>query len=117
MKALTTTFAKCHDAGACAKSYRKMAKAMGGIKNHGRNTKTTLVQVLDILGLDDALWVLDNATDDADFIRSCFSRGCGGCCGDCAVCCGFLAREKAARLSRRKSQQICYDGVIDYAII
>ncbi len=45
-----TTFALCHEAGACTSSYKKIAKHLGGVTKHGRNTKTPLTVVLDTLG-------------------------------------------------------------------
>ena len=62
---IQTTFRKLHDAGACKERYRFLAKALGGIKAYGRDTPITLLQILDINGLDDALWAL-RACDDAE---------------------------------------------------
>jgi hypothetical protein len=42
-----------------------LAKALGGIKAYGRDTPITLLQILNINGLDDALWAL-RACDDAE---------------------------------------------------
>ena len=61
----TTSFRLLHDAGACKERYRFLAKALGGIKAYGRDTPITLLQILDINGLDDALWAL-RACDDAE---------------------------------------------------
>lgn len=60
-----TTFRKLHEAGACTGRYRFLAKALGGVKQYGKNTPITLLQILDINGLDDALWAL-RACDDAE---------------------------------------------------
>ena len=60
-----TTFRKLHEAGACTERYRFLAKALGGIKTYGKDTPITLLQILDINGLDDALWAL-RACDDAE---------------------------------------------------
>lgn len=38
-----------------------MGTALGGITSHGRDKATPVTKVLDVLGLDDALWVLANA--------------------------------------------------------
>lgn len=62
---IQTTFRKLHDAGACKERYRFLAKALGGIKAYGRDTPITLLQILNINGLDDALWAL-RACDDAE---------------------------------------------------
>ncbi len=64
-----TTFAAAHAVGACVESYKKMAKALGGIENYGRDKPFTLTQVLNVLGLDDALWVLDECAMGADAHR------------------------------------------------
>ena len=56
---LTTTFHDCHEAGACANSYRKIARHLGGIKKHGRHTPTDLAIVVKVLGFRDAQWLLN----------------------------------------------------------
>ena len=53
-----TTFKELHDWNACKPSYKKLGKALGGIRNYGRNTPIKLSQILDICGLDDTFWVL-----------------------------------------------------------
>jgi len=35
-----------------------MAKALGGVKKYGDNTKTPLTKILEVCGLQDALWCL-----------------------------------------------------------
>lgn len=62
---IQTTFRELHKTGACKKRYKHLAKALGGIQKYGRNTSITLLQILDINGLDDALWAL-RACDDAE---------------------------------------------------
>ena len=64
-----TTFRKLHEAGACTERYRFLAKALGGIKTYGKDTPITLLQILDINGLDDALWALRACDDAANFSR------------------------------------------------
>jgi len=66
---IQTTFRKLHDAGACKERYRFLAKALGGIKAYGVNTPITLLQILDINGLDDALWALRACPDSDTFAR------------------------------------------------
>jgi len=66
---IQTTFRKLHDAGACKERYRFLAKALGGIKAYGVNTPITLLQILDINGLDDALWALRACPDADTFAR------------------------------------------------
>ena len=65
----TTSFRLLHDAGACKERYRFLAKALGGIKAYGVNTPITLLQILDINGLDDALWALRACPDADTFAR------------------------------------------------
>ena len=66
---IQTTFRKLHDAGACKERYRFLAKALGGIKAYGRDTPITLLQILNINGLDDALWALRACPDSEKFVR------------------------------------------------
>ena len=56
-----TTFKQLCDWGACRPSYRKLAKALGGIKTYGRTKPIPVTKILDICGLDDCFWVLDSA--------------------------------------------------------
>ena len=65
----TTSFRLLHDAGACKERYRFLAKALGGIKAYGRDTPITLLQILNINGLDDALWALRACPDSEKFVR------------------------------------------------
>lgn len=60
---LTITFHQAMEAGACRESVRRMAEHLGGIDEHGRETPIPLTLVLDVLGLDDALWAL-HAVDE-----------------------------------------------------
>jgi len=55
---MLTKFKELHDWNACKPSYKKLGKALGGIRNYGRNTPIKLSQILDICGLDDTFWVL-----------------------------------------------------------
>ncbi len=63
---LHTTFRKAKEAGACVPSYRKMAKALGGVNKYGENTPIPLDKVLEVCGLDDALWALRIITEQAE---------------------------------------------------
>jgi len=63
---LHTTFRKAWEAGACSSKYNKMAKALGGVKEYGRDTPVPLDKVLDICGLDAALWCLCCVIEPAD---------------------------------------------------
>ena len=55
---LTTTFTLLRAAGACRDRYRFLARALGGIKTYGRNTPIPLARILEVNGLNDALWAL-----------------------------------------------------------
>jgi len=55
---LHTTFALAREAGACQGSYRAVAKALGGIPRYGRDTPIPLSRILEVSGLEDALWCL-----------------------------------------------------------
>ena len=62
---ITTSFELARQAGACQESYRKYAKHIGGIKKFGESTPIDVVDVLDVLGLRDTLWVLSYAVPQA----------------------------------------------------
>jgi len=55
---LHTTFALAKKNQACIESYRKMGDALGGITKYGKDTPIPLDKVIEILGLDDAIWTL-----------------------------------------------------------
>jgi len=63
---LHTTFRKAKEAGACSLEYNKMAEALGGVKEYGADTPVPLDKVLDICGLDAALWCLCCVIEPAD---------------------------------------------------
>ena len=73
---LHSTFRKAREDGACIESYRKMAKALGGIKKYGLDTSIPLDKVLDICGLDDALWALRIVIEPADREIRLFACDC-----------------------------------------
>ena len=79
MSALTTTFKELRGWGACRLSYRKLAKALGGIRTYGRTTPIKLSRVLDICGIEDCFWVIDRTVLNADQRRELRLCGC-----DCA---------------------------------
>ena len=77
---LHTTFRKAQKVGACIKSYKKMAKALGGISKYGVNTPIPLDKVLEVCGLDDTLWCLHITIESCDrearlFACDCAERG------------------------------------------
>ena len=53
---LHTTFARTKEAGACVDSYRKMAKALGGISKYGKDTQIGLDKILEVCGFQDTIW-------------------------------------------------------------
>ena len=63
---LHTTFRKAKEVGACVKSYRKMVKALGGVKKYGEDTPIPLDKVLEVCGLDDTLWTLRIVIEPAE---------------------------------------------------
>jgi len=63
---LHTTFAIAKEGDACTESYKKMAKALGGIKAYGKDTPIPLDKILEVCGLDDALWSLRITVEDTD---------------------------------------------------
>ena len=84
---LHTTFKKAKEAGACIRSYRKMAKALGGVEKYGLDTPIPLDEVLEVCGLDDALWALRIILEPADREIRLFTC-------DCAERVLFLYEEK-----------------------
>jgi hypothetical protein len=71
---LNTTFELLRKAGACNVRYRYLAKALGGIKTYGRDTQITLLQILDICGLDDALWAMSAVSEEQRTERDKIAR-------------------------------------------
>ena len=55
---ITTTFAELHKAKACKARYRRLAKALGGIKNYGKDTPINMLRVLEHNGYNDFDWAL-----------------------------------------------------------
>jgi hypothetical protein len=52
------TFRQAREAGACQGSYSRMARHVGGIRAWGKDRPVPIETVLDVCGLDDALWAL-----------------------------------------------------------
>jgi len=63
---LHTTFRKAREAGACSSEYNKMARFLGGVDKYGRDTPMPLDKILDVCGLDAALWCLRCILEPAD---------------------------------------------------
>lgn len=62
-----TTFKLLHDAGFSKDKYRRLAKVLGGVKNYGRNTPISIVQILNICGLYSAVWALRACPNSESF--------------------------------------------------
>ena len=73
---LYTTFEKAKEARACILPYKKMAKALGGINKYGKNTPLPLDKVLEVCGLNDAIWCFRCTTQSSDNIRIEFACRC-----------------------------------------
>ena len=63
---LHTTFRRAKEANACQSSYRKMARALGGITKYGWDIPIPLDKVLEVCGFEDALWSLRIILEPAD---------------------------------------------------
>ncbi len=73
---LNTTFAKAKREGACVESYRKMGDALGGITKYGKNTPIPLTKVIEVCGLQDAMWACRCTTEPSDNILIAFACLC-----------------------------------------
>ena len=73
---LYTTFAKAHEEGACIESYRKMAKSLGGITKYGKDTPIPLDKVIEVCGLQDAIWSLRCTIEESENISIEFACRC-----------------------------------------
>ena len=75
---LTTTFRLAKDAGACQESYRKFAKHKGSVRKWGEDKPFSLLEVLEVCGIDDTLWTLRCCTesDKARRLSQIFACDC-----------------------------------------
>ena len=73
---LHTTFRKAKGAGACIESYKHMKEALGGTKNYGLDTPIPLDKVLEVCGLENALWALRIVIEPADRELRLFACDC-----------------------------------------
>ena len=73
---LHTTFRKAKTAEACIESYKKFAKHKGGLRKWGKDTPFGLDEVLEVCGLNDALWCLQIVTESADREIRLFACDC-----------------------------------------
>jgi len=61
-----TTFALAKESEACETSYKKFAEHVGGVRKYGKDTPIPLTEILDVLGIDDALWCLRCTIEDTE---------------------------------------------------
>ena len=54
----TTTFARIKAARPCESNYKQALRKAGGLRKYGENTPITVRQIVEAVGLDDALWAL-----------------------------------------------------------
>ena len=54
----TTTFARIKAAQPCESSYKRALRKAGGLRKYGADTPITVRQIVEAMGLNDALWVL-----------------------------------------------------------
>jgi len=73
---LHITFERARAAGACRDRYRLFAKALGGIKRYGASTPIPLDKVLEVCGLEDAIWALQCVVEPADRQIRLFACDC-----------------------------------------
>ena len=63
---LTTTLKLLHKAGACVSGYRTLIEGLGN--NYPQEKPINLLTILDINGLDDALWALCATAENCDTV-------------------------------------------------
>ena len=73
---LHTTFRKAKEAGACSDRYKKMARALGGVRKYGIDTPIPLDKVLEVCGLEDTLWALRITIEPAEKEIRLFACDC-----------------------------------------
>jgi hypothetical protein len=54
----TTTFARIKAARPCESSYKRALRKAGGLRKYGENTPIAVRQIVEAMGLNDALWCL-----------------------------------------------------------
>ena len=63
---LHTTFNLAQDAGACAHGYEKLAQALGGVNQYGKDTPIPLSKIIKTNGLQDTIWALRCTIEPAE---------------------------------------------------
>jgi hypothetical protein len=69
-----TTFAILRARHACQPRYQHLAKALGGIRNYGKDTPITLLQIIDANGIEDTLWAFRAVADECSQAMDELSR-------------------------------------------
>lgn len=62
----TTTFARAFAQAPCPAGYRRAVKALGGMKKHGRNTETSIQELIGVLTWSDLDWMFSNGAEVFD---------------------------------------------------
>jgi len=70
---LYTTFRLAKEAKACRESYLKFARFKGGIKKWGKDNPFPLTEVIDVCGIEDAVWCLRCTTTSSEKIARLFA--------------------------------------------
>ncbi len=73
---LHTTFNRAKKAGACIESYKKMAKALGGISKYGKDTPIPLDKIVEVCGLPNAIWTFKCTLESSEYILIEFACQC-----------------------------------------
>lgn len=71
---MITTLNKLKKAGACRERYTHLAKALG--RKFSRDAELPIERILEINGLDDALWALSHAVEGGEKICRLFAADC-----------------------------------------
>jgi hypothetical protein len=71
---MVTSLEKLKDADACVDRYAHLRRALG--KGFAMTSDLTLIRILELNGIDDALWALDNAVDGGGKICRLFAADC-----------------------------------------
>ena len=73
---LSTTLSNLKAANACQPRYKHLYKSLGGVKNYGKDTPVTYLQILEICGIDDCLWALFHGEDAAILLGRLWTLDC-----------------------------------------
>ena len=73
---LHTTFRKLHEYGACTEGYTKLARSLGGVNKHGKDTAIPLDKIIESNGLQDTIWTFRAVIEPADDLLIEFACRC-----------------------------------------